>query len=357
MSLEWAKDIRFTPGNDDEVNRPIPVVTLSPVRWMLWIFLAAAYLIPLAIYRTNVWHSFSITFVAILLEAMPFMLLGSLIGGVVEVLIPREWIGARLAGNRRGVIFLAAALGLVMPVCECAIIPIGRRLLRKGAALPAVLAYLLAGPIVNPVVAASTAVAYGFNWSAVLMRMILGYLIAVCVSFAMARWFPSASALLPAMSSPHGHDDACSCNHHHEAEGSVAGFWARMGFILRHGADDFLDAGRYLVFGAFAAALLQTVIARGTFLALAETRGFSILSMMGLAFSLNLCSEADAFVAASFRTILPFSAQLAFMLLGPMLDVKLVLLYSLFLRRRAIFALSLAIALLVFLFSMGVGMI
>ncbi len=357
MSLDWTKDVRFTPVNTDEMDGYCPPVKVAATRYILWIFLATAYLVPLMIYRTNAWHSFSLTFVAILLEAMPFMLLGSLIGGVVEVLIPREWISARLAGDRRGVIFLAAALGLVMPVCECAIIPIGRRLLRKGAALPAVLAYLLAGPIVNPVVAASTAVAYGFNLRVLVARMFFGYLIAVCVSFAMARWFPSASALRPDTSSPHGPDTSCSCGHQHETGVSCPGFWARTGFVLRHGANDFLDAGRYLVFGAFAAALLQTLIARSTFLALAEAHGFSILSMMGLAFSLNLCSEADAFVAASFRTILPFSAQLAFMLLGPMLDVKLVLLYSLFLRRRAIFALSLAIALLVFLFSMGVGMI
>lgn len=357
MSLKWAKDIRFTPGSAGETDGHILVVKPSAGRCILWIFLAGAYLIPLATYRTNAWHSFSITFVAIILEAMPFMLLGSLIGGAVEVLIPRDWFSVRLAGNRRGVIFLAAALGLVMPVCECAIIPIGRRLLRKGAALPAVLAYLLAGPIVNPVVAASTAVAYGFDWSVVLTRMICGYLIAVSVSFAMARWFPSASALLPTMSAPHVHDGTCSCNHPHEVEGSAAGFRARMGFILRHGAEDFLDAGRYLVLGAFAAALLQTLIARSAFLALAEAHGFSILSMMGLAFSLNLCSEADAFVAASFRTILPFSAQLAFMLLGPMLDIKLVLLYNLFLRWRAVLALSLTIAFLVFLFSMAVGMI
>ena len=80
MSLDWTKDVRFTPVNTDEMDGYRPPVKVAATRYILWIFLAAAYLVPLMTYRTNAWHSFSLTFVAILLEAMPFMLLGSLIG-------------------------------------------------------------------------------------------------------------------------------------------------------------------------------------------------------------------------------------------------------------------------------------
>ena len=102
--------------------------------------------------------------------------------------------------------------------------------------------------------------------------------------------------------------------------------------------------------GAFIAAVSQAVVSRETFVALAETPAGGIAAMMGLAVALNLCSEADAFVAASYRTLLPVTAQLAFLVLGPMLDLKLVAMYLSFVRKPAVLALS--VLLIVFVFGM-----
>ena len=112
---------------------------------------------------------------------------------------------------------------------------------------------------------------------------------------------------------------------------------------INHGADDFLDVTQYLVMGAFIAGLLQTTISRSAFVELAASPVFAIPLMMVLAFVLNLCSEADAFIAASFRGILPISAQMAFMVLGPMLDIKLIIMYLGVFRKRTIVALSLSV--------------
>ena len=115
----------------------------------------------------------------------------------------------------------------------------------------------------------------------------------------------------------------------------------KLGLAVSHAAEDFFDIGRFLIIGAFIAAVLQTLVPRHILTSMVGTPVLSILIMMIMAVVLNLCSEADAFVAASFRASrVPVSAQLAFMILGPMLDIKLVIMYLKVFRVRAIAALT-----------------
>jgi uncharacterized protein len=109
----------------------------------------------------------AINFVSIILEAVPFMMIGALIGGIIEAFVPPEFVQGILSGRTRTAVFVAAGLGVIFPICECAIVPIVRRLINKGVPLPAGIAFLLGAPIVNPVVAASTLLAYQGNWGMV----------------------------------------------------------------------------------------------------------------------------------------------------------------------------------------------
>jgi len=102
----------------------------------------------------------SINFLAMMVEALPFMLIGSLAGGIIEVFVPVPLVEKLFGRHRIWPIFATAGMGMIFPVCECAIIPVIRRLLGKGVPFGAAVAFLLGGPIVNPLVAASTAVAY-----------------------------------------------------------------------------------------------------------------------------------------------------------------------------------------------------
>lgn len=282
----------------------------------------------------------AIVFVGIILEAFPFMLVGSLVGGVIEIFVPRDIVTAILPPRGRRTVFIAAALGVIFPVCECAVVPVVRRLLRKGVPFSAAIAYLLGGPIVNPIVAASTAVAYKFDWAVVGARMACGYAVAVVVGLLVGALMRNRSPLLDDenASSSYGHD------HSHGHGGSIP---SRMGSAIRHAADDFVDIGRFLVIGAFIAALIQTLVSRDDMVAVTSNATLSALLMMALAVLLNLCSEADAFVAASFRTAAPLVAQLAFMVLGPMLDIKLLMMYLSVFRKRAIVAIACLTALTV----------
>ena len=291
-------------------------------------------------------QTLGIIFVSIVLEALPFMLLGTLIGGFIEVFISREKIIRWLPEGRWWTVFVAAGIGIVFPVCECAIVPVVSRLLRKGVPLSAAVAFLLGGPIVNPIVAASTAIAYFGDGSVVAYRMIFGYLIAVIMGLLMGQIFSRTQAVSEAVLA-----DRCRS---HEAplpnRGNSPARSEKAVRALSHAAGDFFDIGRFLVIGAFVAAILQTQVPRQIFAAAVSPPAFSILLMMIMAVVLNLCSEADAFVAASFRSSpVPLSAQLAFMILGPMLDLKLILMYLKVFRIRAIAALALLTFTAVFL--------
>jgi uncharacterized membrane protein YraQ (UPF0718 family) len=264
-------------------------------------------------------------------------------------------------------VLAAAGGGFLFPVCECAVVPVVRRLVGKGLPLSAAVAYLLGGPIVNPVVGFSTALAYGFDWDVVMLRLGPGYLIAVGVGLAMGRLFPGQTAIpegpgfpaeeplsmgcgcqspgvsvdtgMPfpmAAAGDCGHT-ACGRGHVHTAP---VDWGDRIGAAFNHGMDDFLAVGHYLVIGAFIAALAQTYVDRSLFLKLADLPLVPEGMMMLLAVLLNLCSEADAFIAASFRGLVSVPAQIAFLLTGPMLDLKLLLMYQGLFRPRAIVILA-----------------
>ncbi|MFH1981595.1 MAG: permease [Pseudomonadota bacterium] len=293
-------------------------------------FVAAVILLATRYRHSPAVITLGITFVSIFFEALPFMLLGALLGGCIEVFVSQEALARRLSPKRSQAIFLAAAAGLLLPVCECAIVPVVRRLLGKGLPLGAAVAFLLGAPIVNPLVFISTTVAYGGSSTIAIHRLLLGYGVAATIGLVMDRLFSKNAAVIPApfeAESPAGHIVSTSRS-------------ARLIQALRHGSADFLDMGRFLVFGAFIAGLLQALVARNAFAAVAGSMPLSIAAMMILAVVLNLCSEADAFVAAAFRTTLPMTAQMAFMVLGPMLDMKLVLNALSVFRKRAVAALA-----------------
>jgi len=325
-----------------------------------------------------------IVFVSIVLEAIPFMMLGSVVGGLIEVFVNRDRLATMLSHNSWLTVFMAAGAGIVFPVCECAIVPVVRRLIGKGLPLGAAVAYLLGGPIVNPIVAASTALAYLDDLRMVVFRLTFGYIIAVTIGLLMGRKFSLSEAIKDNIEGSDMNALVCGCKEHsHDhcnpsepfnmtqagsimrQHSGVAGIeskddtaetndWIdKMGSALTHAMEDFLAVAHYLVIGAFIAALAQTHIDRASFLSLSGEPVLAVLLMMALAVMLNLCSEADAFIASSFRGLTPFSAQLSFMLTGPMLDIKLLLMYQNVFSRNTIIFLASHVLLAVLIVTLG----
>lgn len=252
--------------------------------------------------------TFGLVFASIAIEAVPFVLLGAAVSAAMAVYVP-ERVFARVARLPPRLQVPALALGgVAFPVCECGSVPVGRRLIERGVHPAAGLAFMLAAPILNPIVLVSTWVAYGGGATGAKMvagRAVLGLATAVLAGFALG-----GRVTLRPRGSEDGHD-------HGDRRGAYA----------EHLADDFLLMGRYLVLGAALAAALQTFVPQDVTAGVADTFLLGTLALMGLAFMLSLCSEADAFVATSFVGFgLP--AQLAFLVFGPIADTKLAVLYG-----------------------------
>jgi uncharacterized membrane protein YraQ (UPF0718 family) len=255
-----------------------------------------------------------IVFGSLLIEATPFVVLGAFVSAAIEVLVPASAF-ARIGALPRPIQAPAAALaGVAFPVCECGSVPVARRLARKGLAPSAAVTFMLAAPILNPVVIASTYVAYRGRdalWVMVGGRIALGAIVAITVGWVVGA--TSAAELLR----PRTEAEAEAVD---EDEGRRRRF-------IGHLSGDILFMMRFLVLGAAIAAAVQTFVPQTIVSRLADLPILSLVAMMALAFVMSLCSESDAFVAASFVGFGP-SAQLAFLVFGPMVDTKLVALYA-----------------------------
>jgi uncharacterized protein len=258
-----------------------------------------------------------IVFGSLVVQAMPFVLLGALASAAIEVFVPVNAL-ERLAGLPKPLQLPAAALaGVAFPICECGSVPVARRLAARGLTPSAAVTFMLAAPVLNPVVIASTFVAYRARsslWTMVIGRFALGMLVAIVVGWVVGNRSKD-QVLRPRP------DDATAVP---LEPGPPEARWRR--FFL-HTGNDFLFMGRYLLLGAAAAAMVQTFLPASFVSKVAGTPVLDIVVMMGLASVLSLCSESDAFVAASFVQFGP-AAQLAFLVSGPMIDLKLGALYA-----------------------------
>ncbi|HEX6677502.1 MAG TPA: permease [Actinomycetes bacterium] len=272
------------------------------------VVVAAALLRPLLeelLGRPAVAHWATI-FVAIAVQALPFLVLGVVISAAVAALVPAGLLPRLLPARQALAVPVAAAAGVALPGCECGSVPIAGRLVDRGAPPAAALAFLLSAPAVNPVVLTATAVAFPGRPQVVVARLLASLLTATVVGLLWAR---------------SGRDDLLARARRPVPEGPPL---AVLAATAQH---DLLQAGGFLIVGAATAATLQTVVPRSVLDAVAGAGPVAFLALAALAVALALCSEADAFVAASL-TQFSLGARLAFLVVGPMVDVKLVALQA-----------------------------
>jgi hypothetical protein len=271
--------------------------------------------------------TFATVFLGIFIEAIPFLLLGTLGSGFVEAFlehsqiqrfIPRRALAGALAGS---------LLGMVFPVCECGVVPLTRRLFNKGLPVAAGIAFLMAAPVINPIVILSTSSAFGWGWM-LLGRLGLSLLIAVTTGLLFSVVKSPAEILLPAsLKLP---------NQASEQAVPPRSFRAKLNQMLVIAADEFFEMGRFLILGASLAALMQAFIPQQLLLQIGHGPVTSVLVMMALAVLLSICSTVDAFVALGFVSIFSPGAILAFLIFGPMVDIKTTLMYLSVLKKRTV---------------------
>ncbi|MEV6349085.1 permease [Actinoplanes sp. NPDC051851] len=241
-------------------------------------------------------------FVSIIVQALPFLALGVALSAAVTAFIPASVWQKALPRHPVAAVPVGVAAGALLPGCECASVPVADRLIRQGVTPAAAVAFLLSAPAINPAVIVSTAVAFPGRPGMVLARVAASAVTALIVGWCWTRWTDTAWPSVAARAS---------------AEGSR---WERFRLTAQH---DLFQGGGFLILGAALSATLNVAIPASWVQSAAAVPVLSALLMGLLAVVLCICSEADAFVAASLSTFPP-SAQLAFMVVGPAVDLKLI---------------------------------
>lgn len=297
---------------------------------------------------------FVVSFQSIVYEALPFVIIGALISGILEELLPQQLFAKMIPKNRPLAIACSALLGLIFPMCECGIVPVMRRLLGKGLPLGCAVAYMLAAPVINPVVIASTWAAFSGDRSnidgvtsaqMVALRCGLSFITAFIIGNVVNRM--AAKGLSDLIKVPVKSMELAMAE---EAEDKRP--WnQRLVNIAQVALHDFIDITCFLILGALLAATLQTfeIVSRVEFLF--GNPWTATLTMMAIAVLLCLCSEADAFVAAN-MTKVPLAGKVGFLVLGPMFDLKLLLMFTRVFKAKLIIAIVVMLWVIIFTLSM-----
>jgi uncharacterized protein len=241
-------------------------------------------------------------FIAVVTQALPFLVLGVVLSAIIAVFVPPTFFARAMPKRPALAVPVAGMAGVVLPGCECASVPVAGALVRRGVTPAAALAFLLSAPAINPIVLTATAVAFPRNPLMVVARFVASLLVACAMGWLWQRLGRTGWLRPPARPS-------------FEDVGKGAAFWGS----VRH---DVLHAGGFLVVGAMAAATFKAVVPAAWLHTVASTPVVSILALAVLAVLLSICSEADAFVAASLSQF-SLTARLAFLVVGPMIDLKL----------------------------------
>ncbi|WP_454116034.1 permease [Microbacterium aurum] len=278
--------------------------------------------------------------ISVLIESLPFVVLGVLLSIVVQVWVPpgviERWM-PRAAWARRAVLSL---LGMLIPVCECGNVPFARGLMMRGFGVSETMTFLIAAPIVNPIVIITTHQAFGFDDGILIARLLGGYAVANLIGWLYSR-HPDPDALLTdrfrdscAVSLEAGHDRAG------RGQRSLAQLVVELRAVMPA-----------LVIGSALAGAVQVLVPRDALLAIGSNPALSIIAMIALAMIVSICSNVDAFFALSFASTFTPGSIVAFLLVGPLVDVKMLALLRTTFRTRVLAG----VVVIVVLFAIAVG--
>lgn len=301
-------------------------------------------------------NDFVIIIFSILVEGIPFILIGSLLSGAMGMLISDKTLMRILPKNKFGQLFVMSMLGNIMPVCECGNVPFARRLIKKKLPPYLAITFVLAAPVFNPIVIAATLVAFSGNLWILFYRLIFTFIISVGAGYLFSL-MPKEKLLIEGFKQEeddHNHHDACGCDHDHghahggQASGKKIG---KLRGILDIAKTEFVEMMGIFIFGATVAAMIQQLLPKDFVFSFNSHEWLSIIMMMTLAFVISICSNVDAFFALAYSQIMPMSSILAFLVFGPMFDIKAVFMLKTIFKWRALMLLISFCALSTFLLS------
>lgn len=268
----------------------------------------------------------SIVFMSIFLEAMPFVLLGAIISSIIEHFVSDDMMGKLIPKNPVLGSLFGILLGFFIPACDCAVIPVSRRLIKKKVPVNVAVSFMISSPIINPVALLSTYSAfYKINPKMFYIRFLGGILLSLVIGILMGIKF-SKEDVLKKEKNNHNHEHSCSlgCTHdgHSHEVNEKNKLVYNISCILEHTIKDFVEVLKFLILGAAITSFMQVFVSKEIAQIFAANKILSIIVLMLFAYVISICSTSDSFVAKSLLDTFGNSGVIGFMLLSPMIDLK-----------------------------------
>jgi len=305
-------------------------------------------------------QTFAVIAVSIFLEGLFFILIGAIISSFIEVFVADDIIKKLIPKNKFLALTIVSLLGLIFPICECGIVPVIQKLLKKGALLYICITLLFSSPIVNVVVIVSTYFAFSDNIQIVILRISGGFTISYIIGFIISVFIKKKNVFKQDLFILQ--DISCSCQNHSQKDDQCSSLGNSYNLksvinknnkmiiniksVIQHSIDEFFDTGKYFIIGVLITSLIQSLIPRNQIINFGKSFAISKLFMIAFPYVLSVCSNTDAFIARSFLNQFSTSALLCFMIFGVMFDIKTTIML------KKIFKISFIFRLLIFVISL-----
>lgn len=255
------------------------------------------------------------TFISMILEALPFLLIGAIVSALIQMYISEDLVKRILPKNKLISLIFAAFIGVFIPICECSIVAIAKSLMKKGVPIGVSIVFMLCVPIVNPVVLISTYYAFS-DIGIVLIRFMGGIVCSIIIGSLMEILSRKNKDII---NKKNDYEDICDCGC------LVTDYFynkSKIRLCFEHANKEFLNILRYYIFGSFLSSGFIVLVDTNMLNRVSSSKYSAIIIMMVISFLLSLCSEADAFIAKGFLENFGVPAISAFLILGPMVDLK-----------------------------------
>lgn len=261
-------------------------------------------------------NDFLVIFLSIVVEGIPFILFGAIMSAIVELWFSEKLLLRLLPKRKFTQHFSMTLLGNLMPVCECGNIPLARRMIKKNIPPALTITFLLAAPVFNPLVIAATIAAFPNDISILLYRLLFTAIIAIGAGYLFSNLSSKYTVREKLLK-----DESEHVGHSHDIEKSARkpSKFTRFIAVCKK---DFLELTSIFIVGALIATFIQTLLPKELILQLNQQEWIAILAMMALGFIISICANVDSFFALAYSQIFPVSSILAFLVFGPMIDLK-----------------------------------
>ena len=263
-------------------------------------------------------NKFYTVFISILIEGIPFILIGSFVSALIQIYVSKEFIIKVFPHNIFLSCIIAAFAGIVFPICDCGTIPVVKGFIRKKVPTAACITFLLSAPIVNPIAIISTMYAFQDMKSVVIYRILSGIIIAILIGLIMHFFTRDNPNILKTNTDPLSCECSICSNSYEYSKASID----TLRNIFFHTSDEFFNIGKFMIMGAFISSIFQTIVSFDRNLYFPNDNRTSLLIMILLAFLLSVCSTSDAFIAKGFLKLFSLNSVMGFLVVGPMLDIK-----------------------------------